>query len=58
MDLVLTHYGHRLVTQQLVRTEAGVPAADEDLALLAAVQASLALPDDGSARDALDERLL
>jgi pyruvate-formate lyase-activating enzyme len=48
MDLVLTHYGHRLITHRLAHTGADTRELDEDLALLAAVRESLALPDDGS----------
>lgn len=50
MDLVLTHYGHRLVTHHLAHGWEGEHEAGDDLALLAAVHESLALPDDGSPR--------
>jgi len=50
MDLVLTHYGHRLLAHQRGRGETGTAVAAEELALLAHVHDSLALPDDGSSQ--------
>lgn len=53
MGLVLTHYGHRLITHHRAQAEVRENAeADEDLALLAAILDELVLPDDGSPRAA------
>lgn len=52
MELVLTHYGHRLISYRLAQAEASEREIDEDMGLLAAVEHALALPDDGSPRAA------
>ena len=52
MELVLTHYGHRLLAYQRGRNGAFAAMTAEELALLAHVHEALALPDDGSPRAA------
>lgn len=52
MELVLTHYGHRLIAHRLAHAPESTGELDDELALLAAVHRALALPDDRSPRAA------